>query len=112
MHECPECGQACDCDGEDVWHSFPYNLDCTHECELFDEDDVDEYIPPDERLEEVSLPVTRDAQLRNEADGAGAGESRMIYSCPKCGKPRDRYDDWVQECLHCGDASIILGKQG
>lgn len=20
MHECPNCGQACDCDMEDVWH--------------------------------------------------------------------------------------------
>lgn len=37
MHACPECGMACDCDGEDLWHDWPFNLDCTHECE--DEDD-------------------------------------------------------------------------
>lgn len=39
MHECPQCGQACDCDGEDVWHDYPYNLNCTHECEDEDEDE-------------------------------------------------------------------------
>ena len=22
MHECPDCGQACDCDDEDLWHEF------------------------------------------------------------------------------------------
>lgn len=38
MHECPECGQTCDCDGEDLWHSWPFNLDCTHECEEEDDD--------------------------------------------------------------------------
>ena len=37
MHECPECGQACDCDGEDIWNDAAA-LDCIHECE----DDYDE----------------------------------------------------------------------
>lgn len=27
MHECPECGQACDCDGDDTWMDTD---DCTH----------------------------------------------------------------------------------
>lgn len=41
MHECPECGQACDCDGEDLWHDR-YD-DCEHNCEEFDDDDFDDY---------------------------------------------------------------------
>ena len=24
---------ACDCDGEDLWHDWPFSLDCTHKCE-------------------------------------------------------------------------------
>lgn len=34
MHECPNCGQACDCDGDDVWRDPP--ADCQCGC---DEDD-------------------------------------------------------------------------
>ena len=66
---------------------------------------------PDEEIERLCHRMNRDAQLRIGADDAGAGESRMIYSCPKCGEPRNRYDSFVQECLHCGDASIILSGQ-
>lgn len=40
MHECPECGQACDCDGEDHDQSAPD--DCQHECEIDDDDDDDD----------------------------------------------------------------------
>lgn len=41
MHECPKCGQACDCDGEDVWNDIGSSdwLNCTHECEDFEDDD-------------------------------------------------------------------------
>lgn len=49
---------------------------------------------------------TRSAELRNEAVRAGADESRMTYSCPKCFFPRMRYDNLVQECPHCGDAKF------
>lgn len=31
MHDCPECGEACDCDGEDHGQSAPE--DCGHDCE-------------------------------------------------------------------------------
>jgi hypothetical protein len=46
MHNCPECGMACDCDGEDTWIDSRAT-DCTHECEDNDdytdglEDDLD-----------------------------------------------------------------------
>lgn len=41
MHECPACGQACDCDGEDVWNDAAAE-ECTHACE--EEDDApDQY---------------------------------------------------------------------
>lgn len=45
MHECPNCGQACDCDDEDLWHEFdePEVEECCHECEEFDdEEDYDD----------------------------------------------------------------------
>jgi hypothetical protein len=39
MHSCPDCGQACDCDGEDTW--IDSNEDeCVHNCAL-DIDDED-----------------------------------------------------------------------
>ena len=28
MHECPECGFACDCDGEDLWQPAPAICEC------------------------------------------------------------------------------------
>lgn len=37
MHECPDCGQACDCDDEDMWYDEA-PPDCFCECEGFDED--------------------------------------------------------------------------
>lgn len=36
MHECPGCGMACDCDGEDTWFDWPFNSHCTCQCEEFD----------------------------------------------------------------------------
>jgi len=40
MHECPECYDACYCDGED--HGQPAPPDCTHACqEDWDEEEED-----------------------------------------------------------------------
>jgi hypothetical protein len=39
MHECPDCGQACDCDGEDTWFSIIDPEDC--ECPCLDEEEED-----------------------------------------------------------------------
>jgi hypothetical protein len=41
MHECPKCGEICDCYGEDTWYSWPENLDCVHACEPDYEDEHD-----------------------------------------------------------------------
>lgn len=38
MHECPFCGQMCDCDGDDLFHSIPPD-DCTCDCEEFYDED-------------------------------------------------------------------------
>jgi hypothetical protein len=35
MHECPECGQACDCDSDDVWNDEAA-VGCRHQCEQDD----------------------------------------------------------------------------
>jgi len=32
MHDCPECGQPCDCDNEDIWNDAA-SEDCVHGCE-------------------------------------------------------------------------------
>lgn len=32
MHSCPECGQACACDGEDLWNDAAEG-ECCHECD-------------------------------------------------------------------------------
>lgn len=47
MHDCPACGQACDCDMEDHEQDSPD--ECFHQCD--DEDEYSPYIdydcPPD-----------------------------------------------------------------
>lgn len=40
MHDCPDCGYACDCDIEDTWWDEAPD-DCSHECDDFD--DFDDY---------------------------------------------------------------------
>lgn len=37
VHQCPECGDSCDCDGEDHGQVAPN--ECSHECEDYDDDD-------------------------------------------------------------------------
>lgn len=38
MHECPNCGLACDCIGDDTWNDAEAEF-CTHDCEDLDDDD-------------------------------------------------------------------------
>jgi hypothetical protein len=51
MHECPDCGMACDCDGEDTW------IDAPDECEhyLMDPECLGnpDYIDPDDEYDPV-----------------------------------------------------------
>jgi hypothetical protein len=43
MHECENCGQACDCDGDDLWRNQPRNHACINpECDE-EGDDYDMY---------------------------------------------------------------------
>lgn len=37
MHECPECGQVCDCCGDDTWNDLESRV-CTHKCEEREDD--------------------------------------------------------------------------
>lgn len=53
MHSCPECGQSCDCDGEDHWNDAAA-AECEHDCEedddghaYYDSDAVIVYGPPE-----------------------------------------------------------------
>lgn len=38
MHECPWCGMACDCDGEDTWLDAPLYCQCCPDGDI-DEDE-------------------------------------------------------------------------
>ncbi len=37
MHECPDCGMYCDCDGEDLDQPAPDDCCCSHEGSGLDE---------------------------------------------------------------------------
>jgi len=37
MHECPDCGMACDCDCEDLEQDAPDDCSCDHEGSRLDE---------------------------------------------------------------------------
>ncbi len=46
-HECPDCGQACYCDGDDTWIDlWATSGSCAHPC-IEDEDFGDEWAPPE-----------------------------------------------------------------
>jgi hypothetical protein len=51
MHECPVCGQACDCDGDDLWCDAPD--DCSCECEILGEDEYPRYDEVEDLLDEM-----------------------------------------------------------
>jgi len=47
MHDCPDCGMACDCDGEDLYYDWPhpYVMNCLCDCadsDVFEEDEDDD----------------------------------------------------------------------
>ena len=47
MHECPECGELCDCDLEDMEQDAPE--DCCHRCEYdLPDDDEDDWEEEDD----------------------------------------------------------------
>lgn len=37
MHDCPDCGMACDCDGEDTWHDWDSQEVSECCCDCFDD---------------------------------------------------------------------------
>ena len=72
MHECPDCGQDCDCDGEDTWwDNYP---DCEHwmdpDCrgdDYFDDyDDYADTVVENEGGENEAIPA-RPLDQRREA---------------------------------------------
>lgn len=44
MHECPECGEVCDCDGEDLWYDDDMQtyINCIHVCDYGEDDEVND----------------------------------------------------------------------
>lgn len=49
MHECPFCGEVCDCDMDDTW-GLPIPNDCPHVCGDDEDDNFD-----DELAEQVTV---------------------------------------------------------
>ena len=80
MHECPECGQACDCDGEDTWHEWdsPEAMECDCGCWL-DEEESDEY---DEELFKSFKYYTR-IRFRETCKMEKPETVPLIHSCGK-----------------------------
>ena len=76
MHECPECGQDCDCDGEDTWNDIGSLdwLNCTHDCEGYGYDDEDDLTPDDDEEDDKShsLECTCETCIQNHPE-------RMTY---------------------------------
>lgn len=57
MHECPKCGEPCECDGQEAYQELPPLDGCTHVCET-------EECPPKEEAATASLAtVVGDAVL-------------------------------------------------
>ncbi len=94
MHECPECGQTCDCDGEDTWNDVGSSdwLNCSHECEDFEEDDL---MPDLDELDDEGNMVINSSAASNtglQSDGAlcsclHPGQLTEDFICQKCGLP-------------------------
>jgi hypothetical protein len=114
MHECGECGQACDCDGEDTWFDdLQTYLNCSHECEEFDDDEDD--LSPDFQYDMLDEGVkARAAQQRNEAEtGRGLVDYRA-RKCPHCERMigldgRNRFKHHgprVSPCLGSGEVYV------
>ncbi len=41
MHKCPDCGEDCDCDGEETTWLRDTFFDCNHDCDDDCDDDYD-----------------------------------------------------------------------
>lgn len=61
MHECPACGFACDCDGEDLWNDDNAE-DCICNCENSD-DNPNEALAYNEDEDEYDLPARWSAYI-------------------------------------------------
>lgn len=92
MHECPECGQACDCDQDDTWFDdLQTMLSCTHQCDgIYDEDDSDDF-DYEGFVRDNPLGAKRDAvELSVEQTGAGVP------------LPEELSADYVPPDVECG----------
>jgi len=94
MHECPECYQACDCDGEDIWHDFNSSSveNCIHDCEDYEEDDL----MPDNETNPIDLLIS-DGIAKNQFQAAHIANGLKLWdlTTDEDRLPRARlYRDW------------------
>lgn len=102
MHDCPWCGQACDCDGEDTWHDWPFNADCRHECELDYDDDVGPYYDDDAPDSEYGRCLHCGAAIQNfGAHSDGDGDLYDLIGCPDCGEVMEKVHASSCQCPEC-----------
>ena len=81
MHECPMCGQECDCDGEDSWIDYPNN--CIHECKY------------DEYYDEYQPSIWEHIALFFEE------LPKIIDWCPGCKKPKHIFNHPIGDHKGC-----------
>lgn len=100
MHECPICGQACDCDGEDTWYGYPYNMDCTCNCEEEERDNYDDDYDDDyEEAYDQWMEAQEPSRMQRIKEWL---EIHVLKLCAECHKPKyllGRYIDIHRDCL-------------
>jgi hypothetical protein len=78
MHECPDCGQTCDCDMDDTWFDdFETYLHCSHDCEEDCDDFEDDLYPEDDDCLEL-LQMSRDAEQAVGASRTSHTEDNVV----------------------------------
>lgn len=88
MHDCPECGLACDCDGEDLWHDTEPEGGCAHVCEDLHGEDPGEVpdLGPCCACGERGPQVRTIVMLRKRLPEAERGKG---WGCWQCHAPLD-----------------------
>jgi len=83
MHACPDCGQACYCDGEDHENDYALLDDCAHICDEIEED-FEDYVGEHEYVRDCGTPGCIQAALfqlhyREDCETAAMAEAYDRY---------------------------------
>lgn len=101
-HECPDCGQACYCDGDDTWIDlWATDGDCDHECG--DDEWPDDCEPDHAEALPASVPASPPSSV--DAPGGRAQEPKpRKVECPRC------LHDFVLDGPPCGGSRCFKSE--